>query len=269
MDAELSEAEIRRYARHIVLRELGGDAQLRLKRASVLVVGAGGLGAPLLLYLAAAGVGRLGIVDDDDVTTSNLQRQVVFTTSDAGSAKAEAAAGRLRDLNPLIELVPVRTRLVAGNVAALLETFDLVADGSDNLATRTLVQDACHRLRKPLVSAAVQALDGQLATYKPYLGPPHPCARCMHRGAVDESVLPSCAQGGVLGPAAGVMGSLQAVEVIKELVGFGDDRPGRLLLYDAARATMDHVRVRRLAECAPGCRHLPAVPGPGPIAIGG
>ena len=258
MAAELSEAEIRRYARHIVLRELGGIGQQRLKAASVLVIGAGGLGAPLLLYLAAAGVGRLGIVDDDHVATSNLQRQIVFTSSDAERAKVDAAAERLRALNPLIELVPHAARLTAASVTNLVTAYDLVADGSDNLPTRTLVQDACHRQGKSLVSAAVQGLDGQLTTYKPHLGPPHPCARCLHRGPVDETVLPSCAQGGVLGPAAGVMGSLQAVEVLKELVGFGDGLSGRLLLYDAAAATIDRLQVSRRSECAAGCRHLPA-----------
>lgn len=248
-DARLSEEEIRRYARHIVLPELGGAGQLRLRAARVLVIGAGGLGSPLLLYLAAAGVGTLGIVDDDRVDTSNLQRQVLFDGAAAGRLKAEVAAERLRALNPHTHVIPHPVRLDAGNAAELVGAYDLVADGSDNLPTRLLVHDACRALRRPLVSASVQGLDGQLTTWKAYLGSPHPCLRCLYDPGMDPAALPSCAQAGVLGPAAGVLGTLQAVEVVKEIVGIGVSLSGTLLIYDALTASLDRVRIAR----RPGC----------------
>jgi adenylyltransferase/sulfurtransferase len=252
----LSEEEIRRYARHIVLPELGGIGQLRLRAARVLVVGAGGLGSPLLLYLAAAGVGTLGVIDDDRVEPSNLHRQVLFATADAGRAKVEAAAERIADANPRTRVAAHGVRLTAANAESIIGRYDLVADGSDNLATRLLVHDACRALERPLVSASVQALDGQLTTYKPYLGAPHPCMRCLFGGRIDASALPSCAQGGVLGPVAGVVGTLQAVEVVKELVGFGNSLSGTLLVYDAAAASIERIGVRRRAECGDKeCRH--------------
>jgi molybdopterin-synthase adenylyltransferase len=252
MVEELTEAEIRRYARHIVLPELGGTGQLRLKAARVLVVGAGGLGSPVLLYLAAAGVGTLGVADDDRVDGSNLQRQVLFETESQDHAKAGAAAERLRRLNPHVTVIPHELRLNATNARTLVERYDLVADGSDNLATRIAVHDACRDLRRPLVSAAVQGLDGQLTTYKAYLGPPHPCLRCLFDEGMGGDALPSCAQGGVLGPVAGVVGTLQAVEVIKELAGIGSSLSGTLLLYDAAAARLERIRIERRAGCA-GC----------------
>lgn len=255
MGAELDEREIRRYARHIVLPEIGGDGQRRLKHSSVLVVGAGGLGSPALLYLAACGVGRLGIVDDDRAEASNLQRQVIFTERDEGVPKAAAAAARLRALNSLIRVEAHPERLDEHNALALVSGYDLVADGSDNLATRRTVQDACRRLRRPLVSAAVQGLDGQLSTFTPYLGPPHPCWRCLFADDAAEGALPSCAAAGVLGPAAGVMGTLQAVEVVKELTGIGRGLSGRLLLFDAAAAVLDEIAVLRRPACAGGCIH--------------
>jgi adenylyltransferase/sulfurtransferase len=248
--AALSEDEIARYARHIVLPELGGIGQRRLKRARVLVVGAGGLGSPLLLYLAAAGVGTLGVVDDDRVDLSNLQRQVLFTTEAVGAAKAATAAAALRRLNPLVEVVVHQTRLDAANAPDLISGYELVADGSDNLATRLAVHDACRALGRTLVSASVQGLDGQLSTYKAHLGSPHPCLRCLVGPDSDEAALPSCAQGGVLGAVAGVLGTLQAVEVIKELTGVGRSLSGELLLYDAAAASFDRVRLRRRSACA-------------------
>lgn len=250
MDGDgLSEEEIRRYARHIVLPEIGGIGQLRLRAARVLVVGAGGLGSPLLLYLAAAGVGRLGVIDDDRVEPSNLHRQVLFAADDVGRAKVEAAAERIVRINPHTQAMAHEERLTAANAEAIIRQYDLVADGSDNLATRLLVHDACRALQRPLVSASVQALDGQLTTYKPYLGAPHPCMRCLFGGKIDADALPSCAQGGVLGPVAGVVGTLQAVEVVKELVGFGTSLSGTLLVYDAATASIEHIQVRRRAEC--------------------
>lgn len=247
--AALSEDEIVRYARHIVLPELGGTGQLRLKQARVLVVGAGGLGSPLLLYLAAAGVGTLGVVDDDDVDLSNLQRQVLFTTETVGMPKAATAAAALQRLNPLIDVVVHPVRLDHANAFELIAGYELVADGSDNLATRLAVHDACRTLGRTLVSASVQGFDGQLSTYKAHLGSPHPCLRCLIGDGTDEEALPSCAQGGVVGAVAGVMGTLQAVEVVKELSGVGRSLSGEVLLYDAAAASFDRVRLRRRAGC--------------------
>ena len=250
---EFSDAELRRYARQIVLPEIGGVGQRRLRDARVLVVGAGGLGSPLLLYLAAAGVGRLGVVDDDRVDLSNLHRQVLFETADAGRGKVPAAAERLRRLNPEIHVEGHPVRLDEANADEVVAGYDLVADGSDNFATRALVQDACQRLGRPLVSAAVQGLDGQLSTFKPHLGWPHPCLRCLFAEAPPADALPSCAQGGVLGPAAGVVATLQAVEVVKELAGFGESLSGWLVLYDAAATRLERLRIRRRAACVGGC----------------
>lgn len=247
--ARLNEGEILRYARHIVLPELGGVGQLRLKAARVLVVGAGGLGSPLLLYLAAAGVGTLGVVDDDSVDLSNLQRQVLFTTEAIGAAKAGTAAEALRRLNPLVEVVVHAVHLDGTNARELVADYDLVADGSDNLPTRLTVHDACRALGRPLVSAAVQGLDGQLSTYKAHLGSPHPCLRCLLDGETGADALQSCAQDGILGAVAGVLGTMQAVEVVKELAGIGTSLSGTMLLYDAAAASVDRIRLRRRAGC--------------------
>ncbi|MCB1882454.1 MAG: HesA/MoeB/ThiF family protein [Geminicoccaceae bacterium] len=252
----LSEGEIVRYARQIVLPEVGGLGQMRLKRAKVLVVGAGGLGSPLLLYLAAAGVGTLRIVDDDAVDPSNLQRQILFATGDEGTSKVEAAAARLRALNPLVTIERHPSHLDAANVDALVDGMDAVADGSDNLETRLLVHDACRRQGVPLVAAAVQGMDGQLTTWKAHEGPPHPCLRCLLDETLDGGVLPSCARGGVLGAAAGVVGSLQAVEVVKELLGLGEGLSGRMLLYDALAAETTPIRLRRRVECAAACTRM-------------
>jgi molybdopterin/thiamine biosynthesis adenylyltransferase len=249
---ELTEDEIWRYARHIVLPELGGTGQLRLKAARVLVIGAGGLGSPVLLYLAAAGIGTLGVVDDDRVDRSNLQRQILFATASQGQPKAQATSERLRGLNPHVTVTPHELRLDAANAQALVAGYDLVVDGSDNLATRIAVHDACRELRRPLVSAAVQGLDGQLTTYKSYLGDPHPCLRCAFEEGMDGDALPSCAQAGVLGPVAGVVGTLQAVEVVKELAGIGVSLSGTLLIYDAATARLERIRIQRRPDCA-GC----------------
>lgn len=251
-EAGLSEAEIRRYARHIVLPELGGEGQLRLRAGRVLVVGAGGLGSPLLLYLAAAGVGTLGVVDDDRVATSNLQRQVLFGGGDEGRPKVEAAVDRLHGLNPHVRTTVHPVRLDAANVQGIIAGYDIVADGSDNLATRLLVHDASYTLRRPLVSASVQGLDGQLTTWKGYLGSPHPCLRCLFEPGLAAEALPSCAQAGVLGPVAGVLGTLQAVETVKELAGIGRSLSGTLLVYDAAESAFERIRVNRRTECACG-----------------
>lgn len=259
---ELSEEEIRRYARHIVLPEVGGEGQRRLLAARVLVIGAGGLGSPLLLYLAAAGVGTLGVVDCDRVDPTNLQRQVVFDDADAGTLKVVAAARRVIALNPSVRVLALGLRLDRSNARSLVRGWDLVADGTDDPETRRLVHDACLAEGKPLVSASVQGTDGQLTTFKAFLGPPHPCMRCLFPQLPDRDALPSCAQAGVLGPAAGVVGCLQAVEVVKELLS-GDSSlslSGTLLLYDALGARLERVRIPRRPECASGCVHAETSP---------
>jgi molybdopterin-synthase adenylyltransferase len=245
-----TEAQLRRYARHIVLDEIGGRGQARLMGARVLVVGAGGLGSPLLLYLAAAGVGTLGIVDFDRVELANLHRQVVHASDRIGALKVDSAAEALAEINPEVRIERHALRLTADNARAVVEGYDLVADGSDSFATRDAVHAACLALGRTLVSGSVQGLDGQLTTYKAHLGPPHPCFRCLFADAPAADALPSCAQGGVLGPAAGVIGTLQAVEVVKELLGKGDGLSGTLLLYDALAARLERIEVARSVVCA-------------------
>ena len=244
-----SEQQMMRYARHIVLPEVGGTGQAKLLSSSVLVVGAGGLGSPLLLYLAAAGIGRLGIVDHDAVDLSNLHRQIAHPTSHVGLAKTMSARLSANALNPEIEITLHEERLTEVNADALVRHYDLVADGSDNFATRTTVHEACFRLKKPLVSAAAQGVEGQLSTYKAYLGTPHPCYRCVFPQTPPDDLIPSCAEGGVLGPVVGVMGSLQAVEVVKELIGRGDSMSGKLLLYDALSTAFNTIDVKRRETC--------------------
>lgn len=243
------ERQLRRYARHLVLPEIGGAGQKRLAEASVLVVGAGGLGSPLLLYLAAAGIGRLGLVDFDRVDESNLHRQVLFTEAEVGRPKVAAAAARLQQLREDLVVETYGQRLDAAGAHALVPRFDLVADGSDNFETRLAVHEACLAAGVVLVSAAVQGFDGQLTVFRAHQGPPHPCMRCLFPEDPAAGALPSCAQGGVLGPAAGVMGTLQAVEVVKELVGGFPTLSGTLLLYDAREARFDRLRFSRRPDC--------------------
>ncbi|MEZ5846714.1 MAG: HesA/MoeB/ThiF family protein [Geminicoccaceae bacterium] len=248
----LSESDLMRHARQIVLPEIGGTGQERLLAASVLLIGAGGLGSPLLLYLAAAGVGRIGVVDFDVVDLSNLQRQIIFSTADCGTKKVEAARARLKELNPHVQLVPHDLRLDAGNAVGLVAGYDVIADGCDDLGTRLVVHDAAMAAGKPLVSGAVQGMDGQLTTYKAYLGAPHPCMRCLMREEPGGDTLPTCAQGGILGAAAGVVGSLQAVEVIKEILGH-ESLSGRMMHYDAMACDLTPMRLPRRAACRQTC----------------
>ena len=233
----LEAKELERYARHIVLREVGGPGQAKLKAARVLVVGAGGLGAPVLLYLAAAGVGALGVVDDDKVSLSNLQRQVIFSTSDIGAAKAERAGEAIARLNPHVQVETHNVRLTAANALDLISGYDIVADGSDNFATRYLVADACYFAKKPLVTAAVGTFDGSLTTLRPFEtradGRRNPTYRCLFPEAPPPGTVPACAEAGILGALPGVLGSLMALEVIREIVGFGEGLVGRLLMVDA------------------------------------
>jgi molybdopterin/thiamine biosynthesis adenylyltransferase len=233
----LDAQELERYARHIVLREVGGPGQAKLKAARVLVIGAGGLGAPVLLYLAAAGVGTLGVVDDDAVSLSNLQRQVIFGTDDIGKRKVDAAEAVIARLNPHVAVETHMTRIDASNALDLIAGYDIVADGSDNFATRYLVSDACYLAKKPLVTAAVGSFDGSLTSIRAHEtkadGTPNPTYRCLFPEPPPEGTVPACAEAGILGALPGVLGSLMALEVIREIVGFGEGLVGRLLMVDA------------------------------------
>lgn len=246
---DLTDTQVERYARHIMLREVGGEGQSRLLGSSVLVVGAGGLGAPMLLYLAAAGVGRIGVIDDDMVDLSNLQRQVIHETAGVGMPKVDSAAARIKRLNPDVKVTTHRVRLNPENVMEILSHYDLVADGTDNFATRYLLNDACFLAGKPLVSAAMLRFDGQLSTYKAHLGDPHPCYRCVFRDPPPPGMIPSCSEGGVLGALAGSMGSLQSVEILKELLGMGESLSGRLLMYSALETSFRTVKIRKDPDC--------------------
>ena len=244
----LGAAEIDRYARHIMLREIGGPGQGRLKAARVLVVGAGGLGSPVLLYLAAAGVGAIGIVDDDAVSLSNLQRQVIHTTARIGGSKVASAVAALAALNPHVQVTAQALRLTTGNAAELVAAHDLVVDGSDSFATRHVVNAACVAERRPLVAAAIGQWEGQLSVYAPHLSAP--CYACIFPEAPAHGLAPSCAEAGVLGALAGVMGCLQATEVVKLIAGAGTPLLGRLLLYDALEADMRRIAIVRRPDCA-------------------
>lgn len=243
-----SDAELERYARHIVLRGLGGPGQARLKAASVLVVGAGGLGAPALLYLAAAGVGKLTLIDDDLVDLSNLQRQVLFDTTSIGAPKTEAALQRLQALNPEIALQAHRLRLDAENAADLVSGQDLVLDGSDSYATRAVVNAACVAARVPLIAAALGSWEGQISFYAPHLGAP--CFACLFPEPPTPGQVPACAEAGVLGALAGIMGSMMAAEAIKHLSGAGTTLAGRLLIYDGLLAETQIFATNRRPDCA-------------------
>ncbi|MBO1323634.1 molybdopterin-synthase adenylyltransferase MoeB [Acetobacter sp. TBRC 12305] len=252
MDIDLSEDEIQRYSRHILLGEVGGTGQMALKGASVLVVGAGGLGSPVALYLAAAGVGRIGLVDDDVVELSNLQRQVVHATASVGQKKVASAQARLAALNPEIVVEAWDTRLDDSTAPDLVARYDLVCDGSDNFTTRYVVNAACARAARPLVSAAVQRFGGQLSTFRPWLG--GPCYHCLYpdQGEIDAQ---SCGNTGVLGAVTGVMGTLQATEAIKEITGIGRSMQGRLLMWDALQMRFSEIALARDPSC-PVCGSL-------------
>ncbi|HLJ72627.1 MAG TPA: molybdopterin-synthase adenylyltransferase MoeB [Roseiarcus sp.] len=236
----LSSEEIERYARHIVLRGVGGPGQNKLKAARVLAIGAGGLGSPLLQYLAAAGIGKIGVVDDDVVSLSNLQRQVLHGTDDVGRPKVDSAAAALRRINPHVEVETIPERLDETNARALIAPYDVVADGSDNFATRYIVSDACFYERKPLVTAAIGEYDGSLTVLKPYArnkdGALNPTYRCLFPEPPPPGMVPACAESGVLGALAGLVGSLMALEVVREIVGGFDEGDqglvGKLLLID-------------------------------------
>jgi adenylyltransferase/sulfurtransferase len=250
MDLDFSEAEIARYSRHILLREVGGTGQARLRAASVLIIGAGGLGSPAALYLAAAGVGRIGIVDHDVLELSNLQRQVAHGMAGLGRAKVASATAAMRAINPEIEVIPIEARVDASRIDNLVAAYDLVLDGTDNFETRFVVADACVRARRTLVSAAVLRFEGQISTFKPHAGADLPCYRCLYPEAPPPGMVPSCSEAGVLGPVTGVMGTLQATEAMKEILGIGTGLAGRLLLWDALDMRFRMIAVPRDPACA-------------------
>jgi adenylyltransferase/sulfurtransferase len=255
MDAPLlGPRELERYGRHLVLPEVGLDGQLRLARSSALVVGAGGLGSPVSLYLAAAGVGRLGLVDFDRVEASNLQRQILYGTRDIGRPKLDAARERLSDVNPCIEVVTHAGRLAPDNARAILEGYQVVIDGTDNFPTRYLVNDACVQLGIPNVYGSIYRFEGQVAVFDAARGP---CYRCLYPEPPPPGVVPSCAEGGVLGILPGVIGALQATEAIKLLLGRGEPLVGRLVLFDALALVFRELRLRKdpaCPACGPGAR---------------
>ena len=244
--APLTPQEIARYKRHLVLREVGGQGQQALKAARVLVIGAGGLGSPLLLYLAAAGVGHIGIVDDDTVSLDNLQRQIVHDTGRVGVPKVASAAETIARLNPHVTVETVPQRIDASNALEFITRYDIVCDGSDNFATRYLVSDACYLAKRTLVFAAVGQFDGYITTLKPHLrdasGAPYPSYRCLFPEAPAPGTVLNCSEVGVLGASVGVVGTLQAVEVVKEILGIGDSLVGRLMLYDALSARFSEMK---------------------------
>jgi molybdopterin/thiamine biosynthesis adenylyltransferase len=244
----LTPDELERYARHIVMREIGGPGQNKLKDSRVLVVGAGGLGSPLLLYLAAAGVGTIGIVDDDTVALSNLQRQVAHATPDIGRLKVDSAGAEVKRINPHVAVEKHAVRLDAGNALDLIARYDIVADGSDNFATRYLVSDACYLAKKPLVTAAVGVFDGTLTTIRAHeknaAGEPNPTYRCLFPEPPPAGTVPACAEAGILGALPGILGSMMALEVIREIVGFGEGLVGRLLMVDARDMRFETLRYR-------------------------
>jgi len=244
----LSPDELERYARHIVLAEIGGPGQQKLKRARVLVIGAGGLGAPVLAYLAAAGVGTLGIVDDDTVSLSNLQRQIIHTTGSIGQKKVASAGAAVEGINPHVTVETHALRLTEDNARDLVAAYDIVVDGSDNFATRYAVADACAAEKRPLVTASVGRFDGTLTVLMPYSadgkGRPNPSYRDLYPAPPPEGMVPSCAEAGVMGVLTGVLGTLEAMEVIKLVTGVGEPLVGRLLLYDSLATRFETIRYR-------------------------
>jgi len=244
----LTPEEIQRYKRHLVLREVGGQGQQALKAAKVLVIGAGGLGSPVVMYLAAAGVGTIGIVDDDTVSLDNLQRQIAHSTADVGRPKVDSARDRIAALNPHVSVEAHLKRIDAGNAMDLVGGYDIVIDGSDNFATRYLVSDACYLAKKTLVFAALGPFDGYLTTLKPFAlapdGEPWPSYRCLFPEAPAAGTVANCAEVGILGAVAGVVGTLAAVEILKEITQVGEPLTGRLLMYDARASRFETLKYR-------------------------
>lgn len=246
---ELTDAQFHRYARHLILDEVGEEGQRKLLASHVLVVGAGGLGSPALMYLAAAGVGTLGVADDDVVDTTNLQRQILHASDRVGESKVESAIDTLAGINPEIRVIPHKLRVDAGNALELVSGYDLVVDGSDNFATRYLLNDACYLARRPLVAASLLRFEGQISTFKAFDGA-GPCYRCLFAEKPPADLIPRCEEAGILGAVAGVMGTLQAAEAIKELLGLGTSLSGTLLIYDALETEFRRIRIRKDPRCA-------------------
>ena len=244
----LSDDQLERYARHIILKEVGGPGQQKLMNAKVLVIGAGGLGSPLLMYLAAAGVGTIGVIDDDTVELSNLQRQIIHMTDTLGQGKTASAKHMIANINPDINVIAYQKRLCEENAREIIKSYDIIADGCDNFTTRFLVNDLCLKYKKPLISGALSQFDGQLSTFKGY-EKDKPCYRCLvpdhPRGVL------SCAEAGILGAVAGVIGTMQAIEVLKEILGLGDSLAGKLLIYDALSAATRTIKLPK----DPGCKY--------------
>ncbi|HEY4776830.1 MAG TPA: molybdopterin-synthase adenylyltransferase MoeB [Candidatus Acidoferrales bacterium] len=253
--ATLSKEEIMRYSRHLIMPEVGMDGQLKLKQAKVLCIGTGGLGAPLGLYLAAAGVGRIGLVDFDSVDLTNLQRQILFGTDDIGRPKIEAATDRLRNLNPDIQIDRFETRLTSENALDILKNYDIVVDGTDNFPTRYLVNDACVILGKPNVYGSIFRFEGQITIFG---APGGPCYRCLYPEPPPPGLVPSCAEGGVLGVLPGIVGAIQAAETLKLIIGKGEPLIGRLLLFDALAMRFRELKLRKNPEC-PVCGEHPTI----------
>ncbi len=253
--ATLSKEEIMRYSRHLIMPEVGMDGQLKLKQAKVLCIGTGGLGAPLGLYLAAAGVGRIGLVDFDSVDLTNLQRQILFGTDDIGRPKIEAATDRLRNLNPDIQIDRFETRLTSQNALDILKNYDIVVDGTDNFPTRYLVNDACVILGKPNVYGSIFRFEGQITIFG---APGGPCYRCLYPEPPPPGLVPSCAEGGVLGVLPGIVGAIQAAETLKLIIGKGEPLIGRLLLFDALAMRFRELKLRKNPEC-PACGEHPTI----------
>lgn len=252
---QLSQDEIMRYSRHLIMPEVALSGQEKLKAASVLLIGAGGLGAPLSLYLAAAGVGKIGIVDSDIVDVTNLQRQVIYGTSDVGVEKLDAAEAKLRDLNPYIEIVKHKVRLTSENALEVLAPYDVIVDGTDNFPTRYLVNDACVMLGKPNVYGSIFRFEGQVSVFDASKGP---CYRCLYPEPPPPGLVPSCAEGGVLGILPGAVGTLQATETIKQILGIGEPLVGRLLRFDALNMSFREFKLRKDPQC-PVCGENPTV----------
>ena len=254
-EVKLSNEEIRRYSRHLIMPEVGMDGQKKLKSASVLLVGAGGLGSPLSMYLAAAGVGRIGIVDFDVVDFSNLQRQIVYSTEDVGKLKLEAARERILGINPNIEVETYEEHLTSGNALGILKDYDVIVDGTDNFPTRYLVNDACVILGKPNVYGSIFRFEGQASVFYAKEGP---CYRCLYPEPPPPGLVPSCAEGGVLGVLPGIIGTIQAMEAIKLIIGQGDPLIGRLLLFDALTMKFRELKLRKNPAC-PVCGEHPTI----------
>ncbi len=255
---DFTEEQIERYSRHIILPEVGGEGQSRLLESKVFMIGAGGLGSPVAYYLAAAGVGTIGIADADDVDMSNLQRQILHNNERVGMPKVESARQTLTALNPDVNVVPYRERVTADNVRDIIRDYDVVVDGCDNFPTRFLVNDACFFEQKTLVSGAMFRFEGQVATFKPHQDPEGPCYRCLYPEPPPAGLVPSCSEAGILGALAGAVGTIQAIEVIKELLGIGESLSGKLMTFDALRMEWKKLRLHKDPAC-PLCSERPTI----------